>query len=139
MVRTDISGTQTFNGRRRVLAASVPVLVVLGLLARFGLAGGVADFAGGLFYTALVYVLVAFFWPRLRPALVAAAALAFSVAVELFQLTSVPADLGASFPPAKLVLGSSFVATDLLAYATGAALAAGVDSALQRRHHRSAS
>lgn len=113
-------------------------MLVLGLAARFGLSGGLADTAGGVFYTALVYVLIAFAWPGLKPSGVGLAALACSAAIELFQLTSVPADLVGAFAPAKLVFGSSFVATDLLAYAAGALLAAGVDAAVRRRRHRPA-
>jgi Protein of unknown function (DUF2809) len=111
----------------------MPLVIVAGLAARFGLSGAPADAAGGVFYTVLVYLLIAFARPSARPAAVGMAALAFSTAIELFQLTSVPADLGASFAPLKLVLGSSFVATDLIAYAAGAVVASGTDAALRRR------
>ena len=118
--------------RRLTLAAWVPRVVVAGLLGRFVLPGAVGDVSGGVAYAALVYVLVALVWPGARSAAVAVAAFAVSAAVELFQLTSVPADLAEAFSPARLVLGTGFNGWDFLAYAAGAALAWGVDEAVRR-------
>lgn len=115
------------TSRRRGLLPWVPALLILGLAARFGLDGLVADLAGGVAYTAFAYVLVALLLPDWAPIRVAAAALAFSFAIELFQLTGLPADLNAWFSPLRLVLGTSFAASDLAAYAVGAALAFAVD------------
>jgi lysylphosphatidylglycerol synthetase-like protein (DUF2156 family) len=109
------------------LAACVPVILAIGLLTRFGLSGGVADASGSVFYTALVYVLLALIAPRARPIALGLGALAFSVAIELFQLTSVPAKLADGFSPIKLVLGTSFAASDLAAYAVGAASAVAIE------------
>lgn len=92
--------------------------------------------AGGVLYAVLIYLLVAFFAPRWPPLRAAALALGVCVAIELFQLTPVPGELGAAFAPLRLVLGSTFVATDLVAYAIGAALAAlgdGITGRLQGR------
>lgn len=114
------------------MAGCVPVVVVVGLAARFGLSGTVADLAGGVLYTVLIYVLAAWLRPGWRPTKVAAAALAFSVAIELLQLTSIPADLVNRFSAWRVVVGSSFAATDLLAYVVGAMLAAGADLAMRR-------
>ncbi len=69
----------------------------------------------------LVVALVVLVAPRTRPVAAAGAALAFSCAVELFQLTGVPAALAAHSRLAPLVLGTSFHAPDLLWYAVGAA------------------
>ncbi|WP_113718832.1 DUF2809 domain-containing protein [Arthrobacter dokdonensis] len=47
--------------------------------------------------------------------LIAAGAPAFSAAVELFQLTDVPARLAAVFPASRLVLGTTFAVPDRVA------------------------
>ncbi len=57
----------------------------------------------------------------MRPVVAAGVALGFSCAVELFQLTGVPAELAARSTLARLVLGTTFNAPDLFWYATGAA------------------
>ena len=122
----------TLHARRVALIAAVPVVVIVGLAARFGLGGAPADWAGGVLYTALVYVLVALARPADARARVALTALAISVAVELFQLTPVPERLADAVPPVRLVLGSSFAAADLAAYALGALLAPLADRVLTR-------
>lgn len=110
--------------RRLTLAAAGILVVPLGLAARFLPGGIVGDAAGGVLYAVLIYLLVAFVAPRWPAFRVAALALGICVAVELLQLTPMPARWGSAFPPLRLVLGSTFVATDLIAYALGAALAA---------------
>ena len=118
------------RARRRRLAAGLLVVpvVVLGLGARFLAAGPAADLSGGVLYAVLIYVLLVFLRPRAAAWSNAAIALAFCTAIELLQITSIPATLGAAFPPIRLVLGSTFVPLDLLAYAIGTALAFGIDS-----------
>lgn len=106
--------------RRRRFAVAIPLVLVVGAASRFGLHGALADAAGGIFYTILIYTIVGLIRPTWAPSTLAVIALACSVAVELFQLTSIPADLADAFSPARLVFGSSFAATDLPAYATGA-------------------
>lgn len=103
------------------------VVVPLGLASRFLLGGWIGDGTGGMLYAVLVYLLVAFCAPGLHPATVAAAGWILCCGVELLQLTSIPQDLAAVFPPMRLLLGTTFVAWDLLAYAGGAALALLVD------------
>ncbi|WP_309079720.1 DUF2809 domain-containing protein [Zhihengliuella sp.] len=119
--------------RRRLALACAGVYVVpVGLASRFLLEGWTGDAVGGALYAALLYLLVALVRPDGNRPTVAAVAWALCCAVELLQLTPVPRDLAAVFPPAALVLGSTFVATDLLAYAAGALLAALADRALSR-------
>ena len=48
-----------------------------------------------------------------------AAATVASVAVELLQLSGLPAAVSQAFPPAAWVLGSAFAATDLVGYLAG--------------------
>ncbi|GAB3752397.1 hypothetical protein GCM10027591_00260 [Zhihengliuella somnathii] len=111
-------------------------MVPLGLAARYMLPGGAGDLAGGALYAVLIYLLVAFAVPRVPPSRVGAVALAICAAVEFFQLTPVPRMLAEVFPPSALVLGSSFVWMDLLAYAAGAAVAGLVDSAVRGRRRQ---
>lgn len=107
--------------RRAALAAAAVAVLVCGLVvSRAG--GTAADLAGGALYAALVQLLVLLVAPWARPAVAGAVALGACVGVELFQLTPVPALVGAAWPPAAYVLGSTFVATDLLAYVLGVAL-----------------
>ncbi|MFD5113450.1 DUF2809 domain-containing protein [Streptomyces sp. NPDC058391] len=112
-------------GRARLVAGGVALLTVAGGLGvRAVAAGDVAKYAGDALYTVLVYVLIVLAAPRVRPLVASCVALAFSCAVELLQLTGVPAELAARSVVARLVLGSTFNAPDLLWYAVGAAVAA---------------
>ncbi len=117
--------------RRTHLALAIPLVVVVGLAARFALDGAVADAAGGAFYTALVYLLIAFARPTWPPLTVGLAAFGFSFAIECFQLTSIPGDLADRWSPVRLVLGRSFAAADIPAYAVGAVAAVAIDRRTQ--------
>ncbi|MCX5410851.1 DUF2809 domain-containing protein [Streptomyces sp. NBC_00059] len=113
-----------------VAAAVVTVAVGLGVRATAG--GEAAKYAGDALYTVLIHTLVVLLAPRVRPPVAAGAALAVSWVVELVQLTGVPADLARRSTVARLVLGSTFNAPDLLWYAVGAALAWAVHRRLVR-------
>jgi hypothetical protein len=118
--------------RRLLMVGCVPALLAVGLITRFALDGWVADASGGVFYTALIYVLLAIAKPRAAPATLGLAALGFSIAIELFQLTPVPAELADAWSPFRLVLGTSFAAADLGAYVIGAAAALAADRWMTR-------
>ncbi|GAA0827089.1 DUF2809 domain-containing protein [Streptosporangium amethystogenes subsp. fukuiense] len=124
--------------RTRLLAALAAALTVAaGLTVRAVTGGWFGKYAGDALYTVLVYALIVLVWPRITPARAALGALAFSWAVELAQLTPVPAALSEVSVVARLVLGSTFGAADLVAYAAGAALAASAHALLgRRREHR---
>nr|WSW67570.1 DUF2809 domain-containing protein [Streptomyces sp. NBC_00995] len=110
--------------RARGVAAGAAVLTVAaGLGVRTVADGAVAKYAGDALYTVLVCALVALCAPRARPLAVAGAGLGISWAVELLQLTGVPAELSERSTAARLVLGSTFNPPDLLWYAVGAAAA----------------
>ncbi|MFG2311528.1 DUF2809 domain-containing protein [Streptomyces sp. NPDC048566] len=94
-------------------AAVVTVAVGLGVRAWTG--GDFAKYAGDALYTVMMCAVVVVLAPRLRPAVAAAVALAFSWAVELLQIAGIPALL-------QPLLGSTFNAPDLLWYVVGAAL-----------------
>ncbi|MFI2778038.1 DUF2809 domain-containing protein [Streptomyces sp. ALB3] len=108
---------------RATAAAAALVTVAAGLGVRSAVHGEVAKYAGDALYTVLIHALVVLLVPRVRPSAAAGVALAVSWAVELAQLTGVPAELAGRSAVARLVLGSTFNAPDLLWYAVGAALA----------------
>ncbi|MEW1755862.1 DUF2809 domain-containing protein [Streptomyces cyaneofuscatus] len=117
---------------RVVAAGAAAVTVAAGLGVRAASDGAVAKYAGSALYTVLLCALVALCAPRARPVAVAATALALSWAVELLQLTGVPAGLSARSTVARLVLGSTFNAPDLFWYAVGAAAAWAVQAGARR-------
>ncbi|MGW0940502.1 ribosomal maturation YjgA family protein [Streptomyces sp. NPDC002666] len=119
-----MSGRGPSARRARGVAAGAAVLTVAaGLGVRTVADGAVAEYAGDALYTVLVCALVALCAPRARPLAVAGAGLGISWAVEFFQLTGVPAELSERSAAARLVLGSTFNAPDLLRYTVGAAAA----------------
>ena len=130
--------TTTTPRRRSRLALAAAATVAAGLLVRVGLRGvpGAAawtDPLGDALYAVLVFLLLAWIAPRARTLPLTAAAFGVCAAIELFQLTGIPAALGRAFPPARLVLGTGFLWSDLLLYLAGVLAAAAVDAALRRR------
>lgn len=124
--------------RARLTAAAAAVVVVAAGLGLRAVAGGdVAKYGGDALYTVLVLTLVVAAAPRLTAPRAAAAALAVSWAVEFLQLSSVPAELSRRSTAARLVLGSTFNAPDLLWYAVGAAAGGLVLAALRGGRARS--
>lgn len=114
--------------RRRLSAVvAVPLVVAAGLGVRAAGAGAVASGAGDALYAVLVYTLVVVLGPRWRPVAAALTALAVCWLVELSQLTGLPADLADAWWPARYVLGTSFVWTDLVLYTLGVLVAVAVD------------
>lgn len=122
--------------RRPAAGLLVVPVVVSGLGTRFLGAGWPADLAGGLCYAVLGYVLLVFLRPHAARWSNAAAALAFCVLVELFQLTGLPAGMAQVFPPVRLLLGTTFVPLDLVAYALGVGLSYAIDEGSNRCIHR---
>ncbi|GAA3253658.1 DUF2809 domain-containing protein [Streptomyces labedae] len=109
------------TGRTRLLAAVAALVTVgAGLGLRAVATGDVAKYGGDALYTLLILTLVVLLAPRSTPARAAGIALAVSWAVELLQLTGLPAGLSARSTAARLVLGSTFNAPDLFWYAVGA-------------------
>ena len=115
------------RARRVLLCIAGLMSVVLGLRIRTLSDAAWTGPAGDGLYAVLIYVLVAILSPSKSKALIAAAAVAVCAVIELFQLTGLPAQLGESWPPLRLVLGTTFGTADLLAYAGGAAVAYAVD------------
>lgn len=120
--------------RRLVAAVLLLLTVVAGLMVHTAAPDGAAsDIAGDALYAIAVYLAVVVVAPRLRVVLVAVIATAWCTFVELFQLTGVPAALGAEFPPIMLVLGTVFDARDLVIYLVAVGVVALTDGVLARR------
>nr|WP_277344812.1 DUF2809 domain-containing protein [Cellulomonas sp. IC4_254] len=90
--------------------------------ARYG-SGAAADALGDALYAVLVLLLVTLAVPRWSRPAQAGLAVALCWAVEMSQLTGAPAAAAAVWPPLRYLLGTTFVATDLLWYAVGVLLA----------------
>ncbi|CAN5356192.1 hypothetical protein BH11ACT1_BH11ACT1_02110 [soil metagenome] len=122
--------------RRSRLALAAVAVIAAGLAVRaVGSATGldvIAKPAGDALYAVLVVVLVALVRPTTRTWVVAAVAWAVCAAIELAQLTGLPARLTEAWWPARLVVGTTFHAPDLVWYALGVALAAGADAWIGR-------
>ena len=84
--------------------------------------GPLEQHSGTALYASLIYALVVFVRPRIRPVLAAAMATGFCWAVEVAQLTGIPAALSAKSIVARLVLGVAFDPIDLLWYPVGVLL-----------------
>ena len=119
--------------RRALLIVAALATVAAGLTVHETVDSWAGAFAGDALYAVLLFLLVAVVAPRMPSLVVGGVAFALCAAVELAQLTGVPAYLSATIPGIELVLGSTFQWSDLVAYAIGAVLAAAVDAAVRRR------
>ena len=136
-VPDDTTATRTATRTRRAaLAAASAATVALGLAVHFRGEGAAADPAADALYAVLIYLLVAFIRPRGHSVVIGAVALSFCVAIELFQLTGIPLALNDITPLARLVFGTTFVAADLLSYATGVVVIASIDHLVRRQVRR---
>jgi hypothetical protein len=106
------------------------VTVGAGLALRALAAGDVAKDGGDALYTVLLHTLVVLTVPAARPRTAAGSALAVSWAVELLQLSGMPAELSEHSSVARLVLGSTFNPPDLFWYGAGAAVSLLVHTAV---------
>ncbi|WP_156761285.1 DUF2809 domain-containing protein [Microbacterium karelineae] len=120
--------------RRLVLAVAAVVVIAAGLSVHtFAPDGFASDAAGDALYAALIHLLVAFLAPRWPSWRSGSVAVAWCVAIELFQVTGLPAQWGAAFRPLMLVFGTVFSASDLVFYALGIGAAAAVDVIIRCR------
>ncbi|WIM95131.1 DUF2809 domain-containing protein [Actinoplanes oblitus] len=113
------------------------VLLAFGIRAFTGsplLSNGLVEQASGTaLYAAAVFAGVVFLWPRLPVGRVALIAAGWCWAVELLQLSPIPAELSARSVVARLVLGVSFDPADLFWYLAGVLPAALVLAWARRR------
>jgi hypothetical protein len=75
---------------------------------------------GDALYTVMIYLVLAWVRPDFKPRVLGSGALVISVAMELFQLTGIPARLPHIF---QLVLGTTFAWHDIACYVAGAVVA----------------
>jgi hypothetical protein len=120
--------------RRRVpLVIALALTVAAGLGVRAALSGLWAKYAGVALWATAAYWAVLLVRPALGVAWAAGITLAISWAVELAQLTPVPAYLSSKHILLRLLLGASFGAWDLPAYLVGVALGAALHRLGRRR------
>lgn len=127
--------TQRQIRMRRAWASGLLIVVILAGLVTHGVLPDTAgsDIAGDALYALAIYLLLVILAPRWSPLVVGALAAGWCIAIELFQLTGIPLQVGSVFPPAALVLGSGFDARDLVVYVIAVALAVAVDVIQRRR------
>lgn len=118
-----------------VLAASA-VVICIGLAVHFTVYGPVGDFSADALYAVLAYLAVSFVAPRVRSQVIAGVSFLVCAAIEVSQLSGGPAALAEVFPPARLILGTTFAPLDLVAYALGVGAALTCDLLIQRRPPR---
>lgn len=81
----------------------------------------------------LGYLIVVCLAPRARPAAAAVVAGSLCLAIELFQLTGLPAAWAATFPPAALVFGTGFDGRDIVVSLVAVAGAGFIDKTVGSR------
>ncbi|WP_323986499.1 ribosomal maturation YjgA family protein [Microbacterium plantarum] len=125
----------TGRAARRWGAAALAVAVVAAGLVVHGILPDTAatDIAGDALYAVLIYALVVAVAPRAGTVVVAAVAGGWCIAVELLQLSDLPARAATVFPPAVLVLGTVFDARDLLVYVVTIVITGALDAVWRRR------
>src|SRR5690349_16221273 len=100
-----------------VLLAAAFLAVALAI--RATATGVLQNASGTALYASMVYVAIVFLAPRIRPVPAGVIAVAFCWAVEVSQLSGVPAYLSARSIVARLVLGVAFDPADLAWYPVG--------------------
>ena len=116
--------TRSADTRRlRVLAVvAASGCLVLGLALQLLERTPVIDVLGSMLYVVVFGLLLALAWPALPALATAGLALAIAVAIELLQLTPIPAAIVDAVPASRLLFGSAFDPMDLAAYLGGAVL-----------------
>jgi hypothetical protein len=128
----DLTPHESTTRRRLWLAGAALLTIALGLAVHRWMPGSLGDFTADAAYAVLIYLLVAAIAPRLNGLAVFLWAVVFCFAIELAQLSDIPLRLAEAVPLVSLVLGTTFVPRDLLAYVLGAALIAAADAVIRR-------
>jgi hypothetical protein len=104
---------------RLVVLGCVAVILAVGLGVRALGNGAFAQNAGTALYASMIYAGLFVLWPVMSPVRAGLVAVGFCWAVEVFQLSGIPAELAARSVLARLVLGSHFDWMDLVWYPVG--------------------
>ncbi|MCX4390900.1 DUF2809 domain-containing protein [Micromonospora peucetia] len=104
---------------RVMMLAAATLFLIVALVVRAAAGGGLEQHSGTALYASMVWAGVLFLRPRLSPPAAGAIAIAFCWAVEMSQLTGIPAALSARSLLARLVLGVQFDPVDLAWYPVG--------------------
>jgi len=119
--------------RRLSALFALAATIAAGLVTHLVLPSNVmTDIAGDALYVAAVYAAIVLVLPRVRPLVVGVVAGGWSIAVELFQATGVPAELAERFRPLALVLGTGFDPRDLVVYVAAVVAAVALDAGVGR-------
>ncbi len=115
-----------WTGERRRLAVALAVVTVAGFASKFYRGPGdgwLNDSLAGMFYVVFWCLAAAICWPAASPRRIVFVVLAMTCALEVLQLWRPPwlQKLRATFPGAAL-LGTTFVVSDFVYYAIGAAV-----------------
>ncbi|SCL72191.1 Protein of unknown function (DUF2809) [Micromonospora peucetia] len=102
-----------------MMLAAATLFLIVALVVRAAAGGGLEQHSGTALYASMVWAGVLFLRPRLSPPAAGAIAIAFCWAVEMSQLTGIPAALSARSLLARLVLGVQFDPVDLAWYPVG--------------------
>lgn len=123
--------------RRLCLLAAILIVIAAGVGVRLlplGLPREVVKYGGSVLWGAMVYGLAAFVRPAAPVGRLAAVALLVAVLVELFRLVHTPwLDTFRLTLPGQLLLGRIFSVWNVVAYAVGIGMAAGLDAGARRR------
>ena len=97
--------------------------------------GALRQYSGTALYASMIYAGVYVLRPRTTPLVAGAAAIAWCWAVELAQLTGIPAELSSRSILARYALGVTFDAVDLAWYPVGVVPLALIHLFLTRKFH----
>jgi len=86
---------------------------------------------GDLCYAAGAFLVIGLIAPGLRPGVIAAATLAYCLAIECFKVTGLPAQWNAS-PLLRVIFGTTFSAHNLICYAVAIAALFAAERQLQK-------
>jgi hypothetical protein len=125
------------TARRRIVYAPLLLIIpLLGLGSRSGatwLPEFIADYAGDTLWATMLYLTIVFIAPRLTITAAAVLAMLGSIGVEVLQLYHAPwIDAVRSTRIGGLMLGYTFVWSDLLCYAIGVTIGVIIDQVVQR-------
>jgi hypothetical protein len=116
----ELSMRSPTSQRRRMLSAVAGLILVTGLVVHFTIMAPAGDFVADALYAVMLFVVLSIVFVRTTGWRIGLITVLICTAIELFQLTGVPAALAEVFPPSRLALGTTFTGVDLVAYLVGA-------------------